>query len=682
MQLLIELGTEELPAQALSELAQSFATQLAAGLQKRGLAAGAAQAWWTPRRMAVSIPGLAAEASAQQIERRGPAMAAAIGADGQASKALLGFAASCGVSVEALEKLETDKGSWFVHRALVPGKSAPEIIAESLAEALAALPIPKPMRWGDHEHRFLRPVHWLLALLDQDVVPLTAFDKQSDRITYGHRFHAPAAIHLAHANDYQAALLAAHVIVDPSVRAARIRQQSSELALAIHGQAQMRDALVDEVANLTEWPVPLRCSIPNEFMRLPAATIITTIETHQKYFPIFDQHGQLLPAFIGVANLDSKDPNEIRKGYERVVRPRLQDAAFFFDLDLKTPLANHQTALQNVTFQQKLGSVWDKSLRVAQLAEQLAANFSVDAGKARQAAQLAKCDLLSRVVGEFPELQGTMGKTYALAQGLDSDIATALDEVYCPRAAGTAIASTSLGQLLAVCERLDTLAGIFAVGLKPSGNKDAFGLRRAALGLARTLIEGGKSLDLTHALQLATGQIPGASASLADELYTFVVERLRAYYVDQGIDPVLLDAVAERKPSDLLDFNARLRAVSAFRALPEAASLAAANKRIRNLLRKLDGPAPSAIDSSLFESEIETALDVAVNQAINDTKPMLAKADYVAVLTRLAALREPVDRYFDKVMVMAEQLPLRNNRLASMKQVGDLFLNVADVSVL
>jgi glycyl-tRNA synthetase beta chain len=682
MQLLIELGTEELPAQALSELAQSFATQFEAGLRKRGLSTGAATAWWTPRRMAVNIAGLSAQAAAQQQERRGPALAAAVGADGQPSKALQGFAASCGVAVEALEKLETDKGSWFVHRALVPGKTAPEIIAETLAEVLSNLPIPKPMRWGDHEHRFLRPVHWLLALLDQDVVPLSAFGKQSDRITYGHRFHAPAAIALAHAKDYQAALQAAHVLVDPGERTQRIRQHSAELAQAISGHAQMRDALVDEVANLTEWPVPLRCAIPSEFMRLPAETIITTIETHQKYFPIFDQQGKLLPAFIGVANLDSLDPNEIRKGYERVVRPRLQDAAFFFNQDLKAPLASYQSQLQKVTFQQKLGSVWDKSLRVATLAEQLAASFAVDRSKARQAAELAKCDLLSRMVGEFPELQGVMGKTYALAQGLDGDLALALDEVYCPRAAGAPIASTSLGQLLAVCERLDTLAGIFAVGQKPSGNKDAFGLRRAALGLARTLIEGAKSLDLNHALELASKQIPGAPAGLADELYTFIVERLRAYYVDQGIDPVLLDAVAERKPSDLLDFNARLRAVSAFRALPEATSLAAANKRIRNILRKLDGPVPSTIDAALFESDLERGLDQAVGQAEIDTLPLLANKDYVAVLTRLAGLREPIDLYFDKVMVMAEQLPLRQNRLASLKRVSDLFLNVADVSVL
>jgi glycyl-tRNA synthetase beta chain len=518
------------------------------------------------------------------------------------------------------------------------------------------------------------------------VVPLELFGLRADRLSYGHRVHAPGALKIAHASSYQAQLLAAFVQVDAAARQRQIRTRTEALAAEVGGKAQMHDALVDEVANLTEWPVPLRCKIPEEFMRLPAAVITTTIETHQKYFPLHDAAGALLPAFVGVANLESTDPSEIRKGYERVVRPRLADAAFFYDIDLKTPLASYQDALKSVTFQQKLGSVWDKSLRVAKLAAALAPAFDVAPALAEQAAKLAKCDLLTRMVGEFPELQGEMGKTYALAQGESPELALALDEVYCPRGGGSAIASSALGRLLAVCERLDTMAGIFAVGLKPTGNKDAFGLRRAALGLARTLIEGAIKLDLPAALQQAAAQIPQQSppspAGLAEELYSFTIERLRAYYADQGIANELLDAVAERKCSDLLDFDARLRAVSAFRALPEAASLAAANKRIRNILRKLEGPAPSVIEPALFELDAERALHQAVDAAEVDTAPLFAEQDYLAALSRLARLRAPVDQYFDAVMVMAENPQVQRNRLASLKRLSDLFLNVADVSVL
>ena len=691
MNLLIELGCEELPAQGLTELAGQFSDGVAAGLKKRGLAFSSATALWTPRRLAVQVFGLAAEQAEQQSERRGPALAAALGSDGTPSKALIGFAASCGVTVDALEKLETDKGSWFVHRATVPGRATSALIPEVLAEALAGLAIAKPMRWGDSTEAFLRPVHWLVVLADSDVVPCAAFGIESGRITYGHRFLAPAAIELAHADSYAAALLAAKVQTDPAKRAQIVRDGVQALAHELNGRAEIRASLLDEVVNLTEWPVPILCAIPPEFMRLPAATIVTTIEVHQRYFPIYSvQDNALLPAFIGVANIDSLDPREIRKGYERVVRPRLADADFFYQQDLKTPLTELQELLKAVTFQAKLGSVWEKSLRVSALASQLAPAFGVKPEIAERAALLAKCDLMSRMVGEFPELQGEMGKTYALAQGETSEVAASLDEVYCPRASGAPIAPSALGKCLAVAERLDTLAGIFAAGLKPTGNKDAFALRRAALGLARTLIEGEVKLDLVQAIQFAVAQLPASVAAkpeLTDELYAFVVERLRAYYQERGIESLLIDAVVERKPVDLLDFDLRLRACQAFRALPESAALVAANKRIRNILRKLDSTEAQnlvkhAIEPKLFENDAERALDHAVELANTDSAPLVRAQRYVEALTRLAALRAPVDQYFDAVMVMDERPDVRRNRLASLKRLSELFLNVADVSVL
>lgn len=683
MELLIELGCEELPANGLADLARHLAEGMSSGLQKRGLTAGQCRALWTPRRLVVQIKDLPAAQAEQQLERRGPALSAGVDSTGQASKALVGFAASCGVTVEQLEKLETDKGSWFVHRKTQAGRPTIEVIPEVFAETLAALPIAKPMRWGSHDYAFLRPVHWLVALLDEQIVPMQAFGQTSGRVTYGHRFHAPDAISLAHPRDYEAALERAFVRVDPAQRAQIVRQQVETLAAEINGRAEIPTSLLDEVTNLTEWPVPIRCAIPDEFMRLPAATIVTTIETHQRYFPIYGANDALLPAFVGVANLQSTDPNEIRKGYERVVRPRLADADFFYQQDLKTPLAEFQSQLGNVTFQAKLGTVWAKSQRVAALAEHIAPAFGADPAQAERAALLAKCDLMSRMVGEFPELQGEMGKTYALAQGESAELAGSLDQVYWPKAAGSAIATSALGRTLAVAERLDTLAGIFAVGLKPTGNKDAFALRRAALGLARTLIESGTSMDLPEALEKAVAQLPpgaGAKSTLVEELYAFIIERLRAYYADRGVEPSVVEAVVERKPTDLLDFDARLRACQAFRSLPESVALAAANKRIRNLLRKLDGPAPSAIDPSLFELEAERALDYALNLAQAETQALFATRDYSAALKRLAALGAPVDQYFEQVMVMAENPAVRANRLASLNSLSNLFLNVADVS--
>ncbi|HEX5305855.1 MAG TPA: glycine--tRNA ligase subunit beta, partial [Dyella sp.] len=474
--LLIELGTEELPPKALDELAVAFARGICDGLARRGIEADldAARSFASPRRLAVHIPAVASTQPDQAIERRGPAVSAGVGPDGQPAKALVGFAQSCGVSVDALDKLETDKGAWFVYRSVKPGQPVAALLPEIVADALKALPIPKPMRWADHDYSFVRPVHWLVMLHGSEIVDGEVMGLASGRKSRGHRFMHPHPIHVVDADSWEDALLAAKVIADPAARRERIRDEVARVAAQTGGVPRLDDALLDEIANLTEWPVAIACTFEREFLAVPPEALVTTMEANQKFVPVFDAEGRLTEHFIGIANIDSKDPSEIRKGYERVIRPRFADAKFFWDEDLKTPLASYQEALKNVTYQQSLGSLWDKTVRVAELSRVIASRVGVDAGATTRAASLAKCDLLTRMVGEFPELQGVMGRYYATRQGEPEPVALALDSVYQPRFARDAIAADAVGQVLAVAERLDTLAGIFAVGLKPSGSKDPF----------------------------------------------------------------------------------------------------------------------------------------------------------------------------------------------------------------
>ena len=714
--LLVELLCEELPAKAVADLANGLRTGLSERLNKAGIAHAAANArtLWTPRRIAVLIPDVAMAQPEQTLERRGPAVAAGIGADGAPSKALIGFAQSCGIAVEALEKLETDKGAWFVFRSTKPGALTADVLPAMVVETLQALPLGKPMRWGSNEFAFLRPVHGLIVLLGETVLPTQVYGIASGRRTRGHRFHHAGEVAIARPSEYIASLLSAKVIVDPQARRERVRAEVATAARKLGGVARLPEDLIDEVSNLTEYPCAIACSIPTEFMRLPAAVIVTTIETHQRFFPVLDANGELTPNFVGVANIESRDPDEIRKGYERVVRPRLSDAAFFFDQDLKQPLAEHVEGLKLVTYQQKLGTLFEKTERVIVLARAVAPEVGIDPGLAEAAARLSKADLLTRMVGEFPELQGQMGRTYALAQGQPQAVADALDEVYAPRQAGAPIAASPLGRVLAIAERLDTLAGIFAVGLKPTGNKDPFALRRAALGLARTLIEGDIRLDLPQALEQAVlgvpaqslkdylGKIVGAvfhdsamSAKLVDqltapavnELYEFILERTRAYYTDAGITGDVFEAVAARRPHDLVDFDRRLKAVLAFKQLPACQSLAAANKRIRNILRKaaesgIDIEAIGGVETDRLHHDAEKALYVAIGDAERDSAPRFAAGEYVEGLTRLADLQAPIDAFFDGVMVMADDVAVRNNRLALLERLSQLFLQTADVSLL
>ena len=706
--LLIEIGTEELPPKALDTLATAFASGVAEGLARTGVAidADSVRSYCSPRRLAVRIANVASEQPDQSIERRGPAVSAGLDAAGNPTRALTGFAASCGVDVAALERLETDKGAWFVHRAVQRGQPTAALLPAIVEEALKALPIPKPMRWGDHAHSFVRPVHWLLMLHGADVIEASLFGLASGRQSRGHRFHHAGPVHVADADSWLDALRAAKVLADPAERRRRIVDEVGRVAGETGGTPRLSADLLDEIANLTEWPVAIACAFDREFHEVPQEALVMTMESNQKFVPVFDAAGRLSEHFIGVANIESKDPAEIRKGYERVIRPRFADAKFFYDEDRKQGLASFQDSLKSVTYQQSLGSVWDKSVRVAELARIIANRVGADAALATRAAALSKCDLMSRMVGEFPELQGVMGRYYA-SQGNpreSAEVAEALDEFYRPRHAGDAIASSPIGRVLAVAERLDTLAGIFAVGMKPSGNKDPFALRRAALGLARTLIEARLDLDLKAHLAEALAALPESAlaaglgkgkdgqapeldagrrrSALAAELYEFIVDRLRGYYAEQGMTGEVFEAVRALSPASLLDFDRRLHAVVQFATLPEAQSLAAANKRIGNILRQAGDSSHATLDPSLLESDAERELVRAVEQAEASGDPLIAAGDYVGLLATLAALRDPVDHYFDNVMVMADDEGVRRNRLALLARIRSMFLRVADVSML
>ncbi|KAB7774530.1 glycine--tRNA ligase subunit beta [Xanthomonas sp. LMG 12460] len=712
--LLIELGTEELPVKALPGLAQALFDGVIAGLEKRGIAVerGDAKPLSTPRRLAVLLPGVAVEQPEQRAEVLGPYLNIALDADGQPTKALQGFAAKAGIDWTALERTSDAKGERFVHRAVNPGARTATLLPEILREAIAAMPIPKPMRWGDHDYGFARPVQWLVLLFGSEVVPMPLFGVEAGRDSRGHRFLHDAPVPLAQPGDYVAALQAAQVLVDPDVRRARIVAEVEQAAREAGGSARIAEDNLEQVVNLVEWPSAVLCRFEPAFLAVPQEALIETMESNQKFFPVLDDGGKLTEHFIGIANIVSRDVAEVAKGYERVIRPRFADAKFFFDEDLKQGLEAMGAGLASVTYQAKLGSIADKVQRVAALAEAIAAQVGVDPAQARRAAELSKNDLQSRMVNEFPELQGIAGRHYALAAGEPSEIALAIDEAYQPRFAGDDIALSPLGKVLAIAERLDTLAGGFAAGLKPTGNKDPFALRRNALGLARTVIESGFDVDLEemlgsslikvqHALadvsarekiqaliaakkagiKTSSGVTVSASlkGSLAEELYDFILDRLRGYYADKGVPATQFNAVAELKPASLYDFDRRIDAIGTFAALPEAEALAAANKRIRNILRKAEGEIPAQVDAGLLREPAERALAEAVEAAIAETDGALRQHDYVTVLNFLARLRPQVDAFFDGVMVNADDPALRRNRLALLKRLGDRLGSVAAI---
>lgn len=679
--LLIELGTEELPVKALPALAEAWLAGVLAALDKRGFRRGDGRVYYTPRRLCVLIEQVAPQQPEQHSERRGPALAAGLDASGEPTRALLGFAASCGVAVDQLAKLESDKGSWFVHRAVSPGRRLSELVIEIVSEAIAAMPIAKPMRWGDHDFAFVRPLHWLLMLHGEQVLDGQLFGIKADRMSRGHRFLSDKPIWVASTADYLDRLREARVLVDQDERNRRIRAQIAQLTAAGSRRVRIDDDLLAEVVCLTEWPSAVLCSFESDFLRVPQEALILTMQTNQKFFPVLDAGGRLTEQFIGIANIESSDVDQVRRGYERVIRPRFADARFFFDEDLKQGIEAMNAGLAAVTYQQKLGSYADKVARIAALAEHLAAGFGVEPALARRLALWSRADLQSRMVGEFPELQGIMGRYYAAAAGVPAEQAAALDEMYQPRFAGDDIAASPLGRLLAVAERLDTLAGGFAAGLKPSGNKDPFALRRAALGLARSLIEGEVEIDLMAALRTACMGLPADAAAVDPvELMDFIYDRLRGYFHDQRVAGEHFDAVLAVRPESLPDLRRRLTAIAAFSLGPDAVALAAANKRIRNILRKAEQRVPGQVDSRLLRDAAERELAAALEAAIADSEPSFAQRDYVAVMKRLSQLRPAVDQFFDKVMVMVDDAELRGNRLALLQRLESRFLAVADIS--
>nr|WP_066092559.1 glycine--tRNA ligase subunit beta [Xanthomonas massiliensis] len=687
--LLVELGTEELPVKALPGLARAFFEGIVAGLEKRGIAVehGDARPLSTPRRLAVLLPGVGVEQPEQAVEVLGPYVNIALDDAGQPTRALAGFAAKAGVDWTALERTRDARGERFVHRSLKPGVRTELLLAEVVAEAIAAMPIPKPMRWGDHDYAFARPVHWLVLLFGDQVVPAGLLGVQAGRDSRGHRFMHPQAVTLAAPGDYVAALEAAFVLVDPQARRARIVREVQDAAARAGGTARITEDNLGQVVDLVEWPVGVLCGFEPDFLAVPQEALIETMEINQKFFPVLDEANRLTEHFVGIANIDSRDPAQVRRGYERVIRPRFADARFFFDEDLKQGLAAMGEGLASVTYQARLGSVADKVARVKALAEAIAPQVGADVALAVRAAELAKNDLQSRMVNEFPELQGIAGRHYAAAAGEPAEVALAIDEAYRPRFAGDDIADSATGKVLAIAERLDTLAGGFAAGLKPTGNKDPFALRRAALGLARTIIESGFELDLEAALAQANQGLAGrkVQADVAD-LYEFILDRLKGYYADKGVPATHFNAVAEAMKEQglhsLYDFDRRLDAIGTFAQLPEAAALAAANKRIRNILRKADGAIPGQVDPALLVEPAEAELAESVEAAITETGAALARRDYVEALAYLARLRPQVDAFFEQVLVNADDAAVRGNRLALLKRLGDRLGAVAAIDQL
>jgi glycyl-tRNA synthetase beta chain len=698
---LVEIGTEELPPKSLTALAAAFAEGIEKGVVDAGLKRGAVERFATPRRLAVRVRRLAERQPDRAVERRGPPVRAAFDAQGTPTQAALAFAKGCGVEVSALERLETPKGEWLVHRATEAGATTESLLPGIVQAALEALPIARRMRWGAGDAQFVRPVHWIVMLFGREVVPCELLGIASSNVSYGHRFMAPKPLRIGSPSAYVTTLhKRGKVIADISERREVIRQGVIAEAARIGGVAVIADELLDEVTALVEWPVPLAGRFDERFLELPPEVPIATMQDHQRYFPVRGPSGALVPWFIAVANIESADPQQVIAGNERVVRPRLSDAAFFWTTDRQHRLDSHCGALKRVTFQTQLGSLFDKTERVRALARTIADSTGGNSPLADRAAQLAKCDLITTMVGEFPELQGLMGSYYARHDGEHPEVSEAIREQYLPRFAGDALPATRTGVAVAIADKLDTIAGIFATGQRPTGTRDPFGLRRAALGLLRTSIEQRLDLDLR---QLIDQAIDAAHADMArvastqektfrvvdrhklgEDVYDYIIERLRAYYVEGGagfdVTPEMFDAVLATRPASPLDFDARLRALVEFLQLPEAQALAAANKRIANILRKASEPVGERFDPERLIDPAEQVLGEQVEAIARQVEPGFAARRYTEALKSLAVLRGAVDSFFDSVMVMTEDPALRANRLALLKRMQGLFMRTADLS--
>jgi len=680
--LLVEIGTEELPPKALKTLSDAFTQSVIKGLDEAELAHGQYKAYATPRRLALRVENVAATQPDKNIERRGPAIQAAFDDAGKPSKAAEGFARSCGVTVDQLDRMKTDKGEWLSYQAEQKGLPATELIPTIVEQALADLPIPKRMRWGNRSVEFVRPAHWVVLMLDGDVIPATILGIETGNATRGHRFHHPDILTVT-PDSYEHLLKeTGHVIADFTTRREMIRQQVTGTATKLGGEAVIDIDLLDEVTALVEWPAALAGSFEEKFLEVPHEALITTMEDNQKYFAVVDTAGKLMPHFITVSNIESRDPAQVIEGNERVIRPRFADAVFFWEQDKKQKLEARTEALKSIVFQKQLGTLWDKTERVAALAKIIAKQIGADEKQAERAAYLSKCDLMTDMVGEFPKMQGIAGRYYALHDGEPEAVAWALEEQYLPKYAGDLLPENPVSQSLALADKLDTLVGIFGIGQKPTGAKDPFALRRAALGALRILIEQKLDLDLKHLMQQAVDNLGSrlTNDAVVDDAFDYVMDRLKAYYQDQRVAVGVIDAVLAQRPTRPLDFDRRIQAVKAFHDLPEAESLAAANKRIRNILKKVDGQINDSVDEKLLQEKAEQTLYSEVAKMQASVTPLFDAGDYEPALKQLAGLRESVDKFFDDVMVMTDDEALKNNRLALLDKMRNLFLRVADLS--
>ncbi|ELY7425902.1 glycine--tRNA ligase subunit beta [Cronobacter turicensis] len=682
---LVEIGTEELPPKALRSLAESFAANFTAELDAAGLTHGVVSWFAAPRRLALKVASLAASQPDREVEKRGPAVSAAFDAEGNPSKAAEGWARGCGITVDQAERLVTDKGEWLMYRAHVKGESAQALLPNMVSTALSKLPIPKLMRWGASDVQFVRPVHTVTLLLDDEVLPATILGIQSDRVIRGHRFMGEPEFTIDHADQYPQILLErGKVIADYNARKAKIQQDAEAAAAKIGGNADLSDSLLEEVTSLVEWPVVLTAKFEEKFLAVPAESLVYTMKGDQKYFPVYGTDGKLLPNFIFVANIESRDPHQIISGNEKVVRPRLADAEFFFNTDRKKRLEDHLPRLETVLFQQQLGTLRDKTDRIQALSGWIASQIGADVNHATRAGLLSKCDLMTNMVFEFTDTQGVMGMHYARHDGESEDVAVALNEQYMPRFAGDALPSSLVACAVAIADKMDTLAGIFGIGQHPKGDKDPFALRRAALGALRIIVEKNLPLDLQtlteEAVRLYGSKL--TNAKVVDDVVDFMLGRFRAWYQDEGYSVDTIQAVLANRPTRPADFDARMKAVSHFRTLDEAVALAAANKRVSNILAKANEPLNDEVHASVLKEdpEIRLALQVAVMR--DKLQPLFAEGRYQEALVELAQLREPVDEFFEKVMVNADDAQVRINRLTLLSKLRELFLQVADISLL
>lgn len=688
---LVEIGTEELPPKALKTLSNAFTQGIEEGLKTAGVNFANTTSFASPRRLAVRISALEAQQADKEIEKRGPSKKAAFDKDGNPTRAVLGFTQSLGIEPSELEEMETPKGAWLVYRTTEKGQATKDLLIDIVAESLNKLPIPKRMRWGSQKVEFVRPLQWVVMLLDNQVIPGSILDIPTGNTTRGHRFHSQGALEIKDVNQYEDLLLEqGKVIADYEKRKEQIRAGVQTAAKEHNGIAVIDEDLLDEVASLNEWPVPLVGKFDQRFLEVPTEALISSMKEHQKYFHMLDEKGAMMPNFITLANIESKDPQQVIEGNERVIRPRLSDAAFFFETDKKTKLEDRRDQLKKIVFQTKLGTVFDKTERVSALAAKISAAIGGNPADAERAGKLAKSDLVTEMVLEFTDLQGIMGYHYALNDGENNEVALALNEQYQPKFAGDELPTTLTGCAVSLAEKLDSLVGLFGINQPPTGTKDPFALRRAALGVLRILVEKQLALDLSDLItwSLESYQLAGQSAKfenneLEQQLISYMLDRFRARYEDEGVSIDVFLAVSARRPTQPLDFDKRVKAVDAFSKLPEAAALASANKRVSNIIAKQDADLSGlSLNPSLLTEAAEQALAKQLADLSEEVLPLFDKGDYQSALSLLAGLRASVDTFFEDVMVMAEDPAVKQNRLVLLKQLSDLFLRAADISLL